>query len=175
MIFSFEAVLGRCKSLLVCTLAPTVRRPSISLENHDFRSSAALWSPHGGSIGSAGSAGAFVGHTNRLPRRSAPRGLQKHDFQLRAGARPVQILTCVYLSAYCADHRFRSKIMIFEAQRPSGRPTAVRSAPQGRQGHLWDIQTGCRAAPRRVASKNIRYRPKFTARGWEGVPKRATV
>ena len=75
----------------------------------------------------------------------------------------------------CANYRFRSKITIFEAQRPSGRPTAVRSAPQGRQGHLWDIQTGCRAAPRRVASKNIRYRPKFTARGWEGVPKRATV
>ena len=66
------------------------------VQNHDFRSPAALWSAHDGSVGSGGSAGTFVGHTNRLPRRSAPRSLQKHDFQLRAGARSVQILTCVY-------------------------------------------------------------------------------
>ena len=61
-------------------LAPTVRRLSILLQNHDFRSSAAPWSPADGSVGSRGPAGTFLGDTNRLLRRSAPRGHQKHDF-----------------------------------------------------------------------------------------------
>ena len=68
----------------VCVLASTVRRLSILLQNHDFRSSAAPWSPADGSVGSIGPAGTFLGHTNRLLRRSAPLGHQKHGFELRA-------------------------------------------------------------------------------------------
>ena len=115
-----------------------------------------VWSLHDGSAGSVRPARTFLSHTHRLPRRSPSCGFEKHDFFARAGALScIIILNSMYYSAYCADHRFRSKIMIFEAQQPSGRPTAVRSAPQGRQGHLWDLQTGCRDAPRRLASKNM--------------------
>ena len=95
MIFSS----GRCPvgaNPYLCVLAPTVRRLSILLENHEFRSSGSPWSPTDGSVGSRGSAGTFLDHTNRLPRRSAPRSLRKHDFLHRVGALSVQILTYVY-------------------------------------------------------------------------------